>query len=340
MCHKNEEHKDYLIFVYAINLDFMKLFIYISFCLTLITSCVSQKNQHINEHILTLKNSYCKAPHHYNYKKELPSYNSDSILSANTDLRTTFSEQSILILNALESLDEVKIINELKKDSSLESRVRVLELKNSINNKITIALTELDAVAAEFDCEGERVEQMASYLQNINDNRNNKLVIYSIIAGAAASVASGIISNDSWGNAVDIGGGVVGAGLGFATLNPKGRKVEFIHQRNLLRDIWTQKLESENFPPFVWYMYTEKKFSNHTDGKSIIGNIKNRWLEFNFENNIEEANQSVNFGDGGEYRASDLFNRSRMLNQMQSATRTINQNINYLLLDLDRLVLY
>lgn len=310
------------------------------FVTVFITSCVSQKNQHLNEHILTLKNSYCKAPHHYNYGKELPSYNSDSILKENSNLSVNFSDQSILILNALSSLDEVNKINELKKETSLEARIKVLELKNSINNKITIALTELDAVAAEFDCEGERVEQMASYVQNMNDNRNDKLVIYSIVAGAAASIASGIISNDGWSNAVDIGGGVLGAGLGFATLNPKGRKVEFIHQRNLLRDIWTQKLESENFPPFVWYMYTEKKFSNYTDGKSIIGNIKDRWLHLNFENNIEEANQSVNFGDGGIYRASDLYNRSRMLNQMQSATRTINQNINYLLLDLDKLVLY
>lgn len=318
----------------------MKLFIGAFFCIIAITSCVSQKNKNINEHILTLKNSYCKAPHHYNYDKALPSYNSDSILNANNDLRNNFSDQSILILNALSSLDEVKKINELKKDSSLEARVRVLELKNSINNKITIALTELDAVAAEFDCEGERVEQLASYVQNMNDDRNNKLVIYSIVAGAAASIASGIIKSDSWGSAVDIGGGVLGAGLGFATLNPKGKKVEFIHQRNLLRDVWTQKLESDNFPPFVWYMYTEKKFSNQIVGKSIIGNIKERWLEFNFEKNIQEANQSVNFGDGGIYTASDLYNRSRMLNQMQSATRTINQNINYLLLDLDKLVLY
>ncbi|MGV1000865.1 hypothetical protein ACTS9U_05435 [Empedobacter falsenii] len=261
-------------------------------------------------------------------------------METNKDLKHNFSDQSILILNALGTIDEVEKIVELKKDSSLESRVKVLELKNSINSKITIALTELDAVAAEFDCEGERVAQMANYVDNLNDNKNNKLIIYSIVAGAAASVASGIIKSDGWGSAVDISGGVLGAGLGFATLNPKGKKVEFVHERNLLRDVWNQKLESENFPPFVWYMYTEKKFSNYTGGLSIIENIKKRWLQLNFDNNINAANQSVNFQNGGEYRADDLHNRTSMLNQMQSATRTINQNINYLLLDLDKLVLY
>ncbi|WP_415542700.1 hypothetical protein [Empedobacter stercoris] len=48
----------------------------------------------------------------------------------------------------------------------------------------------------------------------------------------------------------------------------------------------------------------------------------------------------MNFGIGGTYTAQELYNRSRMLKQMQSATRTINQNINYLLLDLDKLVMY
>lgn len=288
------------------------------------SSCVSQKNKNFHEHIISLKNSYCKAPFKYKFNQKIPSYNSDSILNANQLLRNEFTDQSVLILNALGTIDEVNEILKLKTNKDIESRLKILELKQIINHKLTIALTELDAVAAEFDCEGERVAQMAYYVGNINENRNNKLVYYSIVAGALTSVVGGIVSNDNLGNAIDIGGGVLGAGLGFATMNPKGIKVEFIHGRNLLRDIWNEKLESENFPPFVWYMYTEKKFSNNPEGLSIIQNIKKRWLEFNFENDIEGANESVNFGNGGIYRANDLNNRALMLNQMQSATRTIN----------------
>lgn len=304
----------------------------------LLTSCVSRKNQAIQQNILTLKDSYCKAPFKYNYSNKLPSYNSDSILTANKDLKEVFSDQSILILNALDNLDEVHEIIDLKKDSSLASQVKVLQLKTKINSKITIALTELDAVAAEFDCEGERVAQIGNYVDNLNSSRNNKLILYSIIAGAAASIAGGIVHDQGWSNAIDISGGVLGAGFGLATLNPKGKKVEFIHQRNLLRDIWREKLESPNFPPFIWYMYTEKKFSNREE-HSIIGNMKSRWLHYQFDDSKEAADKSVIFSDGGLYRADDLHNRAAMLNQMQSATRTINQNINYLLLDLDKLIL-
>lgn len=316
----------------------MKKIFYLLIIWGLFTSCVSKKNQAIQQNILTLKDSYCKAPFKYNYSNKIPSYNSDSILTANKDLKGMFSDQSILILNALDNLDEVHQIMELKKDSSLASQVKVLQLKTKINSKITIALTELDAVAAEFDCEGERVAQIGNYVDNLNSSRNNKLILYSIITGAAASIAGGIVSDQGWSNAIDIGGGVVGAGLGLATLNPKGKKVEFIHQRNLLRDIWKGKLESPNFPPFIWYMYTEKKFSNREE-RSIIGNMKERWLHYQFDDDKEAADQSVIFSDGGYYRADDLHNRAAMLNQMQSATRTINQNINYLLLDLDKLIL-
>ncbi len=316
----------------------MKKIFYLLAVSLLMASCVSKKNQVIRQNILTLKDSYCKAPFKYNYSNKVPSYNSDSILSANKELKTTFSDQSILILNALDNLDEVHQIMDLKKDSSLASQVKVLQLKSKINSKITIALTELDAVAAEFDCEGERVAQIGNYVDNLNDSRNNKLILYSIVAGAAASIAGGIVKDEGWSNAIDIGGGVLGAGFGLATLNPKGKKVEFIHQRNLLRDIWKEKLESPNFPPFIWYMYTEKKFSNR-EGRSIIGNMKERWLHYQFDDNRQNADKSVIFSDGGYYRANDLHNRAAMLNQMQSATRTINQNINYLLLDLDRLIL-
>lgn len=316
----------------------MKKLYFIFAAFILLTSCVSKKNQAIKQNILTLRDSYCKAPFKYNYENKLPSYNSDSIISANQQLKGIFSDQSILILNALDNLDEVNEIVKLKKDSSLSSQVKVLQLKMKINSKITIALTELDAVAAEFDCEGERVAQIGNYVDNLNNSRNNKLILYSIAAGAVASIAGGIVKDEGWSSAIDISGGALGAGFGLATLNPKGKKVEFIHQRNLLRDIWNEKLESPNFPPFIWYMYTEKKFSNKEE-HSVISSMKQRWLHYQFDDDKNAADHSVIFKDGGLYRADDLHNRAAMLNQMQSATRTINQTINYLLLDLDKLIL-
>ena len=80
-----------------------KLFYFLPlFCL--LASCVSKKNQAIKQNILTLRDSYCKAPFKYNYDNKLPSYNSDSIIAANKELKGTFSDQSILI-QAMTSTD-------------------------------------------------------------------------------------------------------------------------------------------------------------------------------------------------------------------------------------------
>ncbi|SUX46456.1 Uncharacterised protein [Chryseobacterium indoltheticum] len=201
----------------------------------LLTSCVSKKNQAIKQNILTLRDSYCKAPFKYNYENKLPSYNSDSIISANQQLKGIFSDQSILILNTLDNLDEVNEIVKLKKDSTLSSQVKVLQLKMKINSKITIALTELDAVAAEFDCEGERVAQIGNYVDNLNDSRNNKLILYSIAAGAVASIAGGIVKDEGWSSAIDISGGALGAGFGLATLNPKGKKSRIYTSKKFIK---------------------------------------------------------------------------------------------------------
>ncbi|MCD9854500.1 hypothetical protein LUD75_07270 [Epilithonimonas sp. JDS] len=315
----------------------MKNPLYILLSFFVLTSCVSQKKQSLMQNILTLKNSYCQPPESYDYEYNLPSKNSDSILYANRDLKPYFKDQSILILNALSSVDEAKAIVDLKKNPSPNSQLEILTLKSQIDGKVNIALTELSSVTAEFDCEGERVEQMARYVDNLNQSRNNKLIIASIVTGAVSSVVGGIASNNSWKDGSQIAGGVLGAGFGLATLSPKGRKTEFYHHRNILRDIWTENLKDKNFPPFIWYMYTEKKFSP-VAGKSMLENIKSRWLQYQFDDKKELADQSVIFSDGGKYYSEELHNRVQMLNQMQSITRTINQSINYLLLDLDRML--
>lgn len=311
--------------------------IYVLSFLMLSVSCVSNKTKTLHQNIITLKDSFCKPSFQYDYNQKMPSHNSDSILAANAKLKPHFSNQSILMLNALQSTKDVDQLIGMKKDSTLQAQVKVLQLRGNINSKISIALTELDAVAAEYDCEGERVAQMADYVDNINSDKNNKLILFSIIAGAATSVAGGVIQNNNCNNIVSVGGGLLGAGLGLATFNPKGKKVEFIHQRNLLQDVWSQKLESKNFPPFVWYMFTEKEFTDKKQN-TIIQNMRNRWIHYQFNNDEKAANESVNFGSGGYYRSSDLHARESMLNQMQSETRTINQNFNYLLLELDKLV--
>lgn len=259
--------------------------------------------------------------------------NSDSILKANVSLKSKFSEASILIMNALRINDEVhEIVNKPNKNS-LESMVRLNTLKQQIDNRVWIANSEIDALSAELDCEGERIDQIANFVDNANSGKTTKFTVASIVIGAASSIATVLISNESLNNGVAIGAGVLGASLGFATLNPKGKKVEMSSNRNLLQNVWSNQNQHE-ISPFVWYMLTEPKFSN--SGKTtLLQNTKERWLMYQFDENLTKANKSVNFSKGGIYHADDLHARSQMINQFQSVVRSIKQNINLFLAELN-----
>jgi hypothetical protein len=295
----------------------------------LITSCsVSKKSAFL----LTLKDSYCIPPTYFlKAEQTLPHHVIDS-LATHDDLNKVFSKQNVLMLYALGLTEEMKELRQLKGNASVNASIRKLTLKDNINRTLLLALSDVNATAAELDCEAERVDQVAGYLDNINATRNNKLVVGSIALGAVAAIAGTLITNNTVNNAVGIAGGVIGGGLGFFTLNPKGKKVEFNHPHNLLRNVWKQDDLDQSFSPFIWYMLSEEKFSN--DGNSsLIHNLKNRWIDYQFDGDENEGNASVIFSDGGIYYADDLHSRAAMINQLQAVIRSINQSVNNLILD-------
>lgn len=82
-------------------------------------------------------------------------------------------------------------------------------------------------------------------------------------------------------------------------------------------------------------MLSEKEFSN--DGSSsLLHNLKTRWIDYQFDSNENQGNQSVIFSDGGIYFADDLHSRAAMINQLQAVIRSINQSINNLILEANK----
>ena len=85
------------------------------------------------------------------------------------------------------------------------------------------------------------------------------------------------------------------------------------HPRNLLRCFMTEKNNGE-FPPFVWYMINERRFTNSGEG-SILLHMQQRWVKNLFDNDKEKALEAVLFSDGGIYYAGDLHTRAEMFDQ-------------------------
>ncbi|MBW4835035.1 hypothetical protein KZY54_07375 [Prevotella nanceiensis] len=305
---------------------------YIFYAITFVvclSSCKSYK-------LITYESDYCEPPIYANTVEKLIEFNSDSILVPDHKWKTQFTKQNILLAHALNLDKELEQLTELRDEhSNIKDSVLYLAAQQKIEQKVRDALVEIDALVGELDCEGERCDQLKELLEGMNSKRNNKLTVASIVIGALSAVADACISNDGWNKGVAIGAGVIGAGLGWATLSPKGKRLILKHKRNHLRAIWEEK-NSNGFPPIVWYMLNETKFTN-TQQSTMLRNIRKRWLTFTFEDDIKEANKSVLFKSEGVYTEDLLETRSQIVGQLKATTQTLNQNFSSLLKEIKQL---
>ena len=212
----------------------------------------------------------------------------------------------------------------LQHDSAGGSQLRLL--KQLIADRVRTARVELEAVIAELDCEGERANLAAVYLDNFNNQRNRRYTVASVVTGALTTVAGVLILGRSGQIAVGVGGGLLSAGLALATINPKGRKIAFYHERNLLRSIWSDTASNHEYPRFVWHMLHEKQLSN-SGTVTLAQSIRDRWMQFVFNGDPDKKQVALLFGNGGSYHADDLHRRAAMLDQLQSTIRSINQDL-------------
>ncbi len=282
----------------------------------------------------SVRTSYCQPAFHVE-DPYIPLINTDSLLTHSKDLSPYFSSHDILMANATGTLTFLKKLIHNQADSSLLGRVNRLHLKNELQNRLLLVSTELNSFSAELDCEGERADQLASYLDEKADDRNDLLTVASITVGALTTILTVAIPSDATQKTVGLIGGLVSGGLGGSSLI-KGRKVRFDHPRNVLTDIWSIPRRSEIYTPFIWYMLNEKSFSNeHKQG--IIHSIRERWLTLEFDGEKEGNKQQLIFGKGGKYKADDLHSRADLLNQLQSSIRSLNQDLQSFVLAVNRL---
>ena len=219
--------------------------------------------------------------------------------------------------------------NNLIESDDLAQRNEIFELKFHINQKISLAKIEIDAFVSELDCEGERADLAAVYLDDINSNKINSLTIGSMIIGALTTVATAITSDDNIEATVGIAGGLVSVGLSAFTISPKGKKIDFNHPKNTLSPIWFENDSEDCYPGFIWKIFQIKEL-NSQENLTLMQSTKNRWNEFVIGDDLDAKNESLYFGHGGEYTAEQLHARSEMMDQVKSSVRYINQLISIL----------
>jgi hypothetical protein len=294
---------------------------------------------------LHVASGYCDPPLPYRYDSTFtPKPDFEAALTP--ALLARYPRRNLLTANAAGILPLLKELLVLEETASWPQPRRqqpaadlaVLRQRQRILAQVALVSTAVASVAAELDCEGERADQVAGYLNEQDSHRTQRLNVLSISIGAASGIGTTVIDNKSGQYAFGIGGGLLAAGLGLLTLGG-GHTAEFTHPRNLLADVWNEKPSSELFPPSVWYMLTEPAFSN--SGKTALAhNTRQRWEHYGQLAHPESKKgkhlAALLFGTGGHYSADELTVRANMLNELQSAVRLLNQELQGLLLVLNK----
>lgn len=274
----------------------------------------------INISALSISSNYCQ-PSNYYPQKSIIRYADNSVISLHNQL-PNYSLHNLYTANASGVLPLLLRLDSLKNDQD--------ESKNTVRQNILLSIQqlseEIDGLAATLDCEGEKTDQVANYLDKINQQRNNKLTISSIIVGALTTIATVAIEKKSVQNTVAISGGVLGGGMAALTINPSGKKVKWSQENNLLGSIWFADNSNNTIPPSIWYMLNEKMFSNNQKN-TLIESIKNRWLTINFKDDLSSEDEYLFFNKGGTYTAEDLHLRANMLNELQATVRSLHQDL-------------
>lgn len=307
----------------------MKNYLFYSFLLVFLASCSGTKSlQSI------LPKSTCSQEMEYSVK-EIPRPFHE--LNPDTALTARFSTASLNAANAIGLIETLTEYIRLKKQAgnSLEKRIQLLELSQLVSQRINLSSLEISAVASEMDCEEERITQIAEYMRNLEGDKESKLTVAAIIAGASGAITSGIVlSSNKVSSKLDyvgIASGIAEAVIGMLILNNK-RKIDYTHERNPLREVWEGKqAEDSAFPPVVWYYITYENPAL-TGEKSIRTQIIERWKNFN---ELQPKKIAKYFGTGGKYSTEELYNRANMYDLLESYIKLIKQDLTSLSIEFD-----
>jgi hypothetical protein len=287
----------------------------------------------------------------------LPLRDITSILQEDNLLLKKYSYQDLLLANASGSLVLLRDLVHLQenKTEDEDSLVYILVNKQQIFDRLLLASIEVASLAAELDCESERSKQLANYLDQINDTRVQRFTILSGITGAVTGIGTSISKNYGSQVTIDIIGSIVSGVFGGLAVISSKNNIVVTHKRNLLADIWNDPKTSTVYSPFIWYVLNSKEF-NSDSSYSTINSLKVRWVEEGLvdtttnrhdktwigrflvkEGILDTTNTKKHelfFGNGGKYRANDLHTRSSMINQLKAEIRSINQDLQSLMLKL------
>ncbi|TAJ07357.1 MAG: hypothetical protein EPO61_15485 [Nitrospirae bacterium] len=211
-------------------------------------------------------------------------------------------------------------------------RIRLLELRQQLADRLLRVSYEIHSVTAEAACEEARAAHLADRLQVVQDKKVHTQTLVAIVGEAMIGIVAGGLSLAAEGVAaatMDITGGSLATGFGLAAFIEKETH-QFQHRRNLLREAWEGPEHSKLFPASVWKYLTTASEDTPTLRESLVADWRQDSSLGTPGSETERQRIALFFGDGGLYTIDDLRTQAEMLESLRVAVNLMNQDL-YLL---------
>jgi hypothetical protein len=254
----------------------------------------------------------------------------DGRRSVLSELSTRVSPESLAIAGVVGVLPHLDQLSSLEREGRRHT-LEFIETRQELNNRLFLALFEINGLVAEITCERDRADQVADRMDEADTASVRTLTLASVLIGGLASIVSGAVGLAGGASvAVDgstLGGGVLASIFGGMALFTTSHH-PFHHERNLLKDLWEDGGETTLFSPTVWrYLHTARPEGHGTPRDEII----NAWQQEGRLGKPDSAHEAERkrlfFGEGGLYTASELRARASMFETLEASIRLINERL-------------
>jgi hypothetical protein len=244
--------------------------------------------------------------------------------------QTPFSARTMAFAEVL-GLEQVLRQLATSRSGAGKTSVEFLLLRQQIDERLFLTTLQVSGSVAEIVCERDRADQAADRMDEVDASRVKGLTLASILIGGVASIVSGGLglagATSASADAASVSGGFLESIFGGTALFTKSSQ-EFLHERNVLREVWEDTGKRGLLPVVVWrFLHRQHPQMGATFREQLIGTWRQEGRLGPPGSKDEQRRLSLILGTGGRYTSPDLRIRAAMLEELQATINLINEEL-------------
>jgi hypothetical protein len=242
------------------------------------------------------------------------------------------TRQIAQVIGVQDLVAQIPILEQEVSQNVEGARLRLLEMRQELSDRLLLALFDASSVAAELECEKGRAEALAAGLDEVQNDIQQRRTVIALLSDATAGLLSGVFlfgGSEVLAGAADVVGNILQGSYGYAALGGQ-QQHQLVQTRNLLQEVWEGREHSDMFPESVWRFLNWPQDTERLRSRrdAIVQDWKRRLGEPGSEK--EGRRKELFFGEGGVYSVSELRHRAEMLDRLKASVRLMSQDLNLL----------